>query len=204
MGADVPAGNFVAENCRQGRRLSFSEVACTTSCGSRAPVHRTVDGLSEVVCTVMASDDPQFLERGLQGMSDKGWERLLQQDEVIAPLTAMATVTHGAADSAGRKAGIVATAGRHPDRPAPKRCRSADGPGPGPLRRRSGRQEPTGACGSRDPGSHPEDLPKEVKAVSRGRAPPNCPQVARAPVKPTPSPSLPACSKPEQHSGPPV
>ncbi|WP_426939934.1 hypothetical protein [Pseudarthrobacter sp. S6] len=54
----------------------------------------------------MTSDDPQFLERGLLGMSDKGWERLLQQDEVIAPLTAMATVTHGAADSAAEELGL--------------------------------------------------------------------------------------------------
>ncbi|MDD1475396.1 hypothetical protein [Arthrobacter sp. H16F315] len=34
------------------RALSFSEVACTTSCGSMASVHRTVDiRLSEVICT---------------------------------------------------------------------------------------------------------------------------------------------------------
>lgn len=42
----------------------------------------------------MTSDDPQILERGLLGMSDEAWERLRRQDQVIAPLAAMATVTH--------------------------------------------------------------------------------------------------------------
>lgn len=54
----------------------------------------------------MTSNDPQILERGLLGMSDEAWERLRQQDEVIAPLAAMATVTHGAADSAAEELGL--------------------------------------------------------------------------------------------------
>ncbi|WP_211482264.1 hypothetical protein [Arthrobacter crystallopoietes] len=48
----------------------------------------------------MTSGEPQILERGLLGMSAEAWERLRRQDVVIAPLAAMATVTHGAADSA--------------------------------------------------------------------------------------------------------
>ena len=54
----------------------------------------------------MTSDDPQILERGLLGMADKAWESLRQQDEVIAPLAAMATVTHGAADRAAEELGL--------------------------------------------------------------------------------------------------
>lgn len=54
----------------------------------------------------MTSNDPQILDRGVLGMSDKAWERLRQQDEVIAPLAAMATVTHGAADSAAEELGL--------------------------------------------------------------------------------------------------
>ncbi|MET3165090.1 UNVERIFIED_ORG: putative transposase [Arthrobacter sp. UYEF10] len=54
----------------------------------------------------MTSDEPQILERGLLGMSAEAWERLLRQDEVIAPLAAMATVTHGAADSAAEELGL--------------------------------------------------------------------------------------------------
>jgi putative transposase len=54
----------------------------------------------------MTSDDPQILERGLLSMSDEAWERLRRQDEVIAPLAAMATVTHAAADSAAEELGL--------------------------------------------------------------------------------------------------
>lgn len=54
----------------------------------------------------MTSDDPQILERGVLGMSDRAWERLRRQDEVIAPLAALATVTHGAADSAAEELGL--------------------------------------------------------------------------------------------------
>jgi putative transposase len=54
----------------------------------------------------MKSDHPPILERGLLAMSDEAWERLRRQDQVIAPLAAMATVTHGAADNAAEELGM--------------------------------------------------------------------------------------------------
>ena len=54
----------------------------------------------------MTSDEPQILERGLLSMSAEAWERLRRQDEVIAPLAAMTTVTHAAADSAAEELGL--------------------------------------------------------------------------------------------------
>ena len=51
----------------------------------------------------MTSVDPRFLERGVLGMGEAAWERLRLQDQVIGPLAALATVTHGAADSAAEE-----------------------------------------------------------------------------------------------------
>lgn len=54
----------------------------------------------------VTSDGAPIVERGLVSMSEVAWEQARQRAAVIAPLAALGSVSHRAADAAGGQLGL--------------------------------------------------------------------------------------------------